>query len=336
MTKISLPRSSPFDSDLARLMHDDAAHCRQIVRSHARTFWLASHFLPPEKRRAAFALYAFCRVADDMVDLAPGERTTEVTVMLEGYRAGLGAALAGQPEGPVFRELSRAVRRYDVPAAVMTELLDGVARDCAPARYADWSALAAYCEGVASSVGEMCTHVFGVDGDDAVRVRAFRHARTLGMAMQLTNILRDVGEDARNGRCYLPDADLVQFGYTRADVLRGDIGGDDRWRALMAFEIARARALYALAMPGIALLAPDARPCATACAVGYAAILTAIEDIGYDTFSTRARLGTIARASVLWSAWRAPRVTRAQSLPQGQAPALASGTRPDGEFVTWA
>ena len=318
------------------MIEPDAAHCRRIVRSHARTFWLASHFLPPEKRRAAFALYAFCRVADDMVDLAPGERTTEVTVMLEAYRAGLGAALAGQPDGPVFRELSRAVRRYDVPAAVMMELLDGVARDCAPARYADWSELAAYCEGVASSVGEMCTQVFGVDGDDAVRIRAFRHARTLGMAMQLTNILRDVGEDARNGRCYLPDSDLAQFGYVRADVLRGDIGGQDRWRALMAFEIARARTLYDAAMPGIALLAPDARPCATACAVGYAGILTAIESIDYDTFSTRARLGTIARANVLWSAWRTPRSVGLVALPQGQASTRPTGPLADGEFVTWA
>ena len=318
------------------MIEPDAAHCRRIVRSHARTFWLASHFLPPEKRRAAFALYAFCRVADDMVDLAPGERTAEVTAMLAAYRTSLGTALAGQPDGPVFRELSRAVRRYDVPAAVMHELLDGVARDCAPARYADWPSLATYCEGVASSVGEMCTHVFGVDGNDAVGVRAFRHARTLGMAMQLTNILRDVGEDARNGRCYLPDADLAQFGYVRADVLRGDIGGDDRWRALMAFQIARARALYDAAMPGIALLAPDARPCATACAVGYAGILTAIESLGYDTFRTRARLGTIARAGVLWSAWRAPRVAGAATPAQGQTPTRSIGTLADGEFVTWA
>ena len=318
------------------MIEPDAAHCQRIVRSHARTFWLASHFLPPEKRRAAFALYAFCRVADDMVDLAPGERTTEVTAMLAAYRTSLGAALAGQPDGPVFRELSRAVRRYNVPAAVMHELLDGVACDCAPARYADWPALAAYCEGVASSVGEMCTHVFGVDGDDAVRVRAFRHARTLGMAMQLTNILRDVGEDVRNGRCYLPDADLAQFGYVRADVLRGDIGGDARWRALMTFQIARARSLYDAAMPGIALLAPDARPCATACAVGYAGILRAIEEIGYDTFGTRARLGTIARAGVLWSAWRAPRDSGQPTPAQGHGVARSSGTLADGEFVTWA
>ena len=289
------------------MFQDDAAHCRRIVRSHARTFWLASHFLAPEKRRAAFALYAFCRVADDMVDLAPGQRTPEVAALLAEYRWKLGEALAGKPEGPVFRELALAVRGYGVPAPVMHELLDGVARDCGPTRYATWRELTRYCEGVASSVGEMCTYVFGVNGDDARRGRAVRYARTLGVAMQLTNVLRDVGEDARTGRCYLPDEDLAQFALTRADVLRGGLGSDERWRAMMAFQIGRARSLYEAAMPGIALLAPDARRCATACAVGYAGILGANEVNGYDTFSTRARLGTLARANVLWSAWRATR-----------------------------
>ena len=290
-----------------RMTQDDARHCHTIVRTHARTFWLASHFLPPEKRRAAFALYAFCRVADDMVDLAPDTGSVEVRAQLAAYRAQLSGALAGRPEGPVFRELARAVRRYGVPASVMHELLDGVTRDCAPARYATWEELTRYCEGVASSVGEMCTYVFGVDGDDALRVRALRYARTLGVAMQLTNVLRDVGEDASQGRCYLPDEDLAQFSLTRADVLRGGLGHDERWRAMMAFQIGRARSLYEAAMPGIALLAPDARRCATACAVGYSRILGAIEDVGYDTFSTRARLGTVARAGVLWQAWSAPR-----------------------------
>ena len=91
------------------MTHPDAAHCLHIVRSHARTFWLASHFLQPEKRRAAFALYAFCRVADDMVDLATGARAAEVPALLTDYRSRLGQALAGDPDGPVFRELARAV-----------------------------------------------------------------------------------------------------------------------------------------------------------------------------------------------------------------------------------
>ena len=302
----------------------DAAYCRLIVRRHARTFWLASHFLPDAKRRAAFALYAFCRVADDMVDEAAAGRGADVAGRLSDYRAQLDAALAGRPDGPVFRELSLAATRYDVPAPVLHELLDGVARDCAPAQYATWSELSSYCAGVASSVGEMCTFVFGVDGDAAVRDRALRHARTLGVAMQLTNILRDVGEDGGRGRCYLPADDLASFDLSVEEVLAGGLARDARWRALMAFQVARARALYAEAEPGIALLASDARRCALACAVGYAGILNAIERNDYDTFSTRARLGTVARASVLWSTWR--------GAPLGSAPTA----RQDGALMRWA
>ncbi len=310
----------------------DATTCRTIVRSHARTFWLASHFLMPEKRRAAFALYAFCRVADDMVDLATCDRASEVPALLAAYRRQLDDALAGNPSGPVFRELLRAVRRHDVPPTILHELLSGIARDCTPARYATWDELKRYCEGVASTVGEMCTYVFGVHGGVGERTRALGHARTLGVAMQLTNILRDVGEDARNGRCYLPDDELAHFGLGRDEILSNALAGDARWSAFMAFQIARARALYRSASPGIALLAPDARRCATACAVGYEGILGAIESIGYDTFRSRARLGTLARATVLWSAWRAP-------LGSAGAGRAADGPRVgdrDAERVEWA
>jgi phytoene synthase len=151
----------------------------------------------------------------------------------------------------------------------------------------------------------MCTHVFGVEGDDGVRARARRYARTLGVAMQLTNILRDVGEDARHGRCYLPEDELAEFGLSREAVLAGGLGGDERWRSFMAFQIGRARSLYESALPGIALLAPDARRCAAACALGYAAILGAIEEIDYDTYRERAHLGSLARGRVLLGALRA-------------------------------
>ena len=301
-----MPSPSGLDTDFGRIIVDDAAHCRQIVRTHARTFWLASHFLTLEKRRSAFALYAFCRVADDLVDLAGSVSADQTARRLEELRSQLDDALAGRPTSPMFRELHRAVSRHDVPAPVLHELLDGIASDCTPARYASWPDLYRYCEGVASTVGEMCTYVFGVDGDDRVRARALEHARTLCVAMQLTNILRDVGEDARNGRCYLPDEDLARFDLTRDDVLGGANAVDERWRGLMRFEIERARALYSEAWPGIAMLSPDARRCAAACAVGYAGILGAIEANGYDTFGVRARLGARARASVLWSAWRTP------------------------------
>jgi phytoene synthase len=308
---------------------DDAAQCRQIVRTHARTFWLASHFLPREKRRSAYALYAFCRVADDLVDLAAPKSSGQIALQLGAYNRQLRNALAGRPEGPVFRELFRAVQLHDISSAVLHELLEGVASDCTPSTYATWPELYRYCEGVASTVGEMCTCVFGVVGGEEERRRAITHARVLGVAMQLTNILRDVGEDARSGRCYLPEEDLATFGLSRDEVWRGVRPTDSRWRSLMTFEIARARSLYACAMPGIALLAADSQRCATACAVGYAGILSAIEEIGYDTFATRARLGFGARAAVAWNVWRTP-----VRQTDERTPALRPPT--DVPNITWA
>jgi phytoene synthase len=290
------------DAVLAKL---DAQHCESITRAHARTFALASRFLPARKRRGAFAVYAFCRLADDIVDRNRDKDPALLQSELDAYRAGVSAALTGRPEGPVFRELWRCVSEYGVPAEVLEELLNGVARDVQPQRYATWAELSLYCEGVAASVGAMCTYIFGVTGDEAVRERAVKYARTLGVAMQVTNILRDVGEDARIGRCYLPDDVLGAFGLTAERVLHDEtLRRDPQWVKLMRHEVARARALYRAASPGIALLEPDAQRCARACADGYAAILGAIEANGYDSFSARARVGNWARAGLLWTVWR--------------------------------
>lgn len=289
----------------ARDSSADALHCERIVREHARTFALASRLLPPAKRRAAYALYAFCRVADDLVDSAPADQHSVTRGQLAEYQRQLDEALAGRGTGPVYREVARVVREYNVPGDPLHELLDGVARDLAPPHYDDWETLERYCQGVASSVGEMCTYVFGVPGGEEARQVAVRHARTLGVAMQLTNILRDVGEDAARDRCYIPVADLALFGLTPDDVLhRADLAHDRRWRHLMVFEIARARSLYRVARPGITLLAADAQSCATACATGYAEILCAIEEQNYDTISSRARVGRLTRVGILWDAWR--------------------------------
>lgn len=289
---------------------DDARACGRIVREHARTFWTASLFLPAAKRRAAFALYAFCRLADDLVDVAAVGDAPAGARSLAAYERRLEAALAGRPADAVFRELAGVVRCYAVPPDVLRELLAGIARDLAPARYRDWAELGRYCEGVASTVGEMCTHVFGVPGGPAARDRALRYARTLGVAMQLTNILRDVGEDARRGRCYLPEDELAAAGLSVREVLdAGDaadraFAADPRWTGLMRAQVARARALYAAAAPGIRLLAPDTQRCAAACATGYAAILAAIERRRYDTLSARARVGAAERGAILWRVWR--------------------------------
>lgn len=312
-----LGRANAPDADLARA---DARHCESITRAHARTFALASTLLPAPKRRGAYAIYAFCRLADDIVDRGATRGRLVRTAELERYRTRVRGALSGDPDGPGLRELARCVREFSVPSVMIEELLDGVARDLQPVRYPTWADLSAYCAGVASSVGAICTRIFGVAGDDAVRERAERFARTLGVAMQLTNILRDVGEDAARGRVYLPDEDLHAFGLSAERVLRDPtIKDDPRWLHLMRHEVARARALYRAASPGIALLAPDAQGCARACADGYAAILGAIERNGYDSISRRARVGRLARAGLLWSAWRSV----AEPLPVGiEGPAI--------------
>jgi phytoene synthase len=286
----------------------DAIVCERITRQHARTFSLASRLLPAEKRRAAYALYAFCRVADDMVDASSSGRGARdagrVRGALRQYEQSLHAALTGEPSGPIFREVAWVTHRFAVPAAPLVELLAGVSRDLDTTVYHDWRELEAYCQGVASSVGEMCTHVFGV-ASDVSSSRAVHHARTLGVAMQLTNILRDVGEDAKRGRCYLPRSELSDFGLTPADVLENaNLALHPGWRELMAFQVKRARTLYSAALPGIAMLVPDAQRCASACAVGYAGILSAIEARNYDTISSRARVSPLARMGILWDAWR--------------------------------
>jgi 15-cis-phytoene synthase len=286
----------------------DAQHCERILRTHSRTFFLASRFLPPEKRRGALALYAFCRLADDVVDDATvrGVSPTDVRRRLDAHARALDAAYDGRPGDPVFREVAWAARRFDVPRAPLDELLAGVARDLDGCQYATWGELERYCQGVASSVGEMCTYVWGVRADASLAA-AVSYARTLGTAMQLTNILRDVGEDAHRDRCYLPEDELRSHGFSPGDVLeRRVLDRQAAWAELMRSQIDRARALYGAAAPGIALLSVDAQRCANACAVGYASILDVIARHRYDNITRRASVGWLGRAGVLARAWLGP------------------------------
>lgn len=286
----------------------DAQSCERILRTHSRTFYLASLFLPPEKRRGALALYAFCRLADDIVDDATirGTSGDEVRQRLNSHTRGLDAVFTGRPDSPVFREIAWTVQRFGVPREPLDELLDGVARDLNECRYRTWSDLEHYCEGVASSVGEMCTYVWGVRGDSSLK-SAVAYARTLGTAMQLTNILRDVGEDAHRHRCYLPEEELEAYGFSPDDVLNQRVlRRRAAWTAFTRSQIDRAVSLYSAAAPGIALLSSDAQRCASACAVGYASILDAIARQDYDNVTRRASVGWLGRAGVLARAWLGP------------------------------
>jgi phytoene synthase len=284
---------------------DDARVCQRIALRHARTFSLASKLLPERKRRGAFAVYATCRTADDIVD-ASGLQGQDGVQALRHFRDSAFRALEQRADEPILRELSRARREFDVPIEALNELFEGLERDLHDPEFETWSDLEKYCEGVAGSVGEMCCAIFGVAADAGPKAStAISCARTLGVAMQLTNILRDVGEDAERGRCYLPTMDLGRYSLDRKEVVSGAVRvAGDSWRAFMAFQIERARELYRQAIPGIPLLQSDAQRCALACATGYAKILDAIEQSDYDTFSRRVSASRLTLLGVAWRSWR--------------------------------
>jgi phytoene synthase len=301
---------------------DDARLCRKIVARHARTFSIASRLLPERKRRGAYAIYATCRLADDIVDLS-GLRKDAGRRALRRFRQAALHALDHRSPEPILRELARTCHEFDVPLAALHELFDGVERDLDDVRYESWADLERYCQGVAGSVGEMCCSVFGLAADVGGRAStAVRCARTLGVAMQLTNILRDVGEDAARRRCYLPSDELASYGLSQDDILSGTVSNQwSSWREFMAFQVGRARDLYRQALPGIPLLQLDSQRCAVACTAGYAKILEAIEQSGYDTLSRRVSVSRLALLGVAWRSWRgdSPTIPPGLTLPRDAA-----------------
>jgi len=256
----------------------DWTACRAYIREHGRTFFFASHFLPPERRRAMHAAYAYCRIADDIVDRAPSVAAAARAV--DAWEAELAA-----PAHPVAVAFAEVRERYGVPSAPVRDLLAGVRMDLAPRRYADWDDLRSYCYRVAGTVGLIAAPILGCRDPEALP-----RAVDLGIAMQLTNILRDVGEDARMGRLYLPLTDLAAFGCDPEALLAGRPSG--RFPDLMAFEIERARALYESARAGIPALLPAAQLAIVASAHLYGKILQRIEEQGYDVFAARAHVPT--------------------------------------------
>jgi phytoene synthase len=297
----SKPPAASIAADKDRLAQAYAL-CATVAQEHSRTFYLASGLLPAAKRRAARALYAFCRISDDLVDRAEDRpvRLGQTVMDLALWRQ---CALTIPPPCDDLVALAWADTRlrYRIPSRYAEQLVDGVDRDQTVRRYATFDDLAVYCYGVASTVGLMAMHIIGFAGPQAIP-----YAIKLGVALQLTNILRDVGEDWRAGRLYLPQDELARFGLREDDVAAGRV--DDRWRACLRFQIARARQLYAESLPGIALLNPDGRFAIAAAAELYRAILGDIEAHDYDVFHRRAHIGTwgkLRRLPGIW--WRAKR-----------------------------
>ncbi|SDT98172.1 phytoene synthase [Verrucomicrobium sp. GAS474] len=302
--------TSPAASPSASL---DASYgaCREITRRHARSFYLASHTLPKGKRREAWAVYAFCRVADDAVDLATDDASRRAA--LAAQERGLDRLFDPRIEaaalpswGPAFRD---TCERRGIPRGYFDGLLKGISLDCGAVRIGSWAELDLYCHHVASLCGLVMTRIFVADPD----AELLDHAAALGTAMQLTNILRDVGEDWERDRIYLPSYDLAKFGLGEGDIAafhkdkatKNKAGKtDDRFRALMRFEIERAREWYQKADPGIARLPNDGtRRTVWTMRLLYAAILDEIERNDFDVFTRRARVGRWRKASLLVEAW---------------------------------
>lgn len=281
-------RSSEAMRSHRALVREGYARCQRVTRRHARSFSFASFLLFGARRRAAFALYAFCRRVDDAVDDGPREgleaRLASVRALiasLYGRGGGEGTSLLHPAE---YAALADAIARFRIPEAPLQELVTGMEMDCAGHRYRTSADLDLYCYRVAGVVGLMLLPVLG--GCDA---RAQALAVELGRAMQLTNILRDVAEDLARGRVYLPEAELEAFGLSRDALAAGCV--DERWRRFMRFQIARARAAYAKGLDGVRFLrAPGAGALVRVMARVYGGILDAIEALGFDVYRQRAQV----------------------------------------------
>ena len=268
-TQRSVTSPARIDGELAHAY----AHSRRITREASKSFFLATRLLPPPKRRAIEALYAFARTSDDIVD-----RQEHAGLALERWIAQVHRAT--ESENLVLQAWADTCARYVLPHALADELLAGVGMDLSIDRYPTFADLELYCYRVASVVGLMSMRIIGHAQD------AESYAIQLGIALQLTNILRDVGEDAARGRIYLPLEDLKRFGVREDDILDGVC--NDRVRALIRWEIERAEALYQASWPGIALLHRDGQLAVAAAALLYRAILPKIVANDYDVFGRRA------------------------------------------------
>jgi 15-cis-phytoene synthase len=289
-----------FNSPISDSLHTDSValelayqECEALTRQHSKTFYVASGLLPYEKRRAVRALYAFCRVTDDIVDQAT--QSDERLAILQAWRERV-TAKNPQTNDSVCLAWADARARFNIPHGYAQQLIDGCARDIHQTRYETFADLAEYSYGVASTVGLMAMHVVGFSGREAIP-----YAVRLGVALQVTNILRDVGEDYRNGRVYLPQDELKAAGLSEDDIANEHVS--PRWREFMRFQIARNRQLYAESIEGVAMLHPNGRFAIAAAAKLYEAILTDIEAHDYNVFNRRASIskyGKIKRLPAIW------------------------------------
>jgi phytoene synthase len=266
--------------------------CRRINASNGRTFYLATLLLPAAKRPAVHALYGFARHADDIVDdLDPSLTVSQRERELESWAARF---LSGAGDDPVLPAVHDTIDRYDIPLRHFEDFMVSMRMDLTTAEYATWDDLQHYVHGSAAAIGLQLLPVLGTA--TGLQDVAAPYARDLGIAFQLTNFIRDVGEDLQRDRVYLPKDELAAFGVSRDDLARGII--DANTRRLLAFQIARARELFRSAEPGIRLLAPTSRDCIRTASTLYSEILDAVEAADYRVLDRRASVGPVRRATV--------------------------------------
>lgn len=277
-------------------------YCQDKAARSGSSFYYSFLFLPPERRRAITALYAYCREVDDTVDEATDPQVARAR--LDWWRDEIERLFAGDPQHPVTRALAPHLQPCDIDRASLVAIIDGMQMDLEQDRYPDFEGLRLYCHRVAGVVGVLAAGIFG-----ARNAGTLAYAEQLGLAFQLTNIVRDVGEDARKGRIYLPLEDLQRFGVPAHEILAAR--PSDRFVTLMRFEAERARACYRQAF---ALLEPAERraqrPGLMMAAI-YARLLDEIERDGFRVLTHRTSLTPVRKLWLAWKTWvtgRPPRV----------------------------
>jgi phytoene synthase len=267
-------------------------YCQQKAARSGSSFYYSFLFLPPPRRRAITALYAFCREVDDVVDEVHDPQVAQTK--LAWWRQEVARTFGGTPQHPVAQALVPVVREFALPEEHFQTVIDGMAMDLGQNRYLDFAALELYCHRVAGVVGLMSAEIFGY-ADPATR----GYARDLGVAFQLTNICRDVGEDARRDRIYLPQEDLARFGVSVSSLLHAEYS--DGFRALMQFEVERTGAWYERALAQLAAADVTAQRPGLIMAAIYRTLLREIARDGFRVLDRRTSLTPLRK---LWIAWR--------------------------------
>ncbi len=263
-------------------------YCRRVARSRAKNFYYSFLLLSAQQRKAMCAIYAFMRYCDDLCD-EPGATRAAI----ERWRAGMEDALDGRfDDHPVWPAFHHTVRRFGIPRQYFRDMIDGVASDLDPRRFETFDELYRYCYQVASVAGLTTVHIFGFDTPSALPL-----AEKCGIAFQLTNILRDIREDAERGRIYLPAEDLRRFNVSEDDLRAGR--RDEAFLRLMRFEAARARRYYDESLPLLDLIHRRSRASLEALITIYSRLLERIERTNYDVFARRVRLSAVEKSWIV-------------------------------------